>query len=253
MDSTPVITISALILVILVLLGIAVLLRRHRQQRPYSRVVDPDVRMADIWQTWMETELPEAQDKLRDEGWRVLDSNQRKSIRDDLLAFEEKLLAGPYPLTYLRQEMMASVDRRMINIEILRLSADEKKRLRQEQADIIQSDQHAREYILANELRLALLREYAARRYGDRADNDWLHVYERAAQFKKKATRARILRGLQSAGDSPEDARQQAIDVVDRQLQMRLLQVPPGTRFDEGRRASGQDAGHDTGNGTDRR
>jgi hypothetical protein len=249
MDSTPVIVVSALLMVILTLSGIVLILRRHRFQRPYSRVVDPDVHIADVWQRWMEEELAQAQHDLREEAFRVLDAHQRRSIRDDLIAFEEKLLAGPYPLTYLRQEMMASVDRRMINIEILRLPPGDKARLRKEQADIIQSDDHAREYILANELRLAILRDYAGLRYGDRAEQDWFHVYERAAQFKRKTTRARIMRGLQDVEESAEDARQQAIAVVDRQLQMRLLQVTPGTRFDD-RRPTRSDEGKSDQGGT---
>lgn len=231
MESTPVILLSATLLTLLVIGGVILVLRRHRRQRPYSTVVDPDVTMASIWDEWMEADLDESRHRLRAEARQTLDSNQRDAIREDLVDFEQRALSGRYPLTKLRQEMMASVDRRMINIEILRLEPEEKRRLRSKQADIIQTDSHAREYILANELRLALLREYAARRYGDRADNDWFEVYERAAQYKRRMTRARILQGLEDGEEGPEDARQQAIDVVDRQLQIRLLQVSPGTQF----------------------
>lgn len=231
MESTPVILLSAILLTLLVIGGVILVLRRHRRQRPYSTVVDPDVTMAGIWDEWMEADLDESRHRLRAEARQTLDSNQRDAIREDLVDFEQRALSGRYPLTKLRQEMMASVDRRMINIEILRLAPEEKQRLRTQQADIIQTDSHAREYILANELRLALLREYAARRYGDRAENDWFEVYERAAQYKRRMTRARILRGLQDGEEGPEDARQKAIDVVDRQLQLRLLQVSPGTQF----------------------
>lgn len=231
MESTPVILLSATLLTLLVIGGVILVLRRHRRQRPYSTVVDPDVTMASIWDEWMEADLDESRHRLRAEARQTLDSNQRDAIREDLVDFEQRALSGRYPLTKLRQEMMASVDRRMINIEILRLEPEEKRRLRSKQADIIQTDSHAREYILANELRLAVLREYAARRYGDRADNDWFEVYERAAQYKRRMTRARILRGLEDGEEGPEDARQQAIDVVDRQLQIRLLQVSPGTQF----------------------
>lgn len=231
MDSIPIIVISAVILTAVVLTGVAVILRRHRRQRPYSTEIDSTVSMEGVWDAWMEADLDESRHRLRAEARQMLDANQRDAIREDLIDFEKRALAGRYPLTRLRQEMMASVDRRMINIEILRLAPDEKKRLRERQADIIQSDSHAREYILANELRLALLREYAAKRYGDRAENDWFEVYERAAQYKRQITRNRILRGLEESQDGPEDARQQAIDVVDRQLQIRLLQVSPGTQF----------------------
>lgn len=231
MDSVPVIVISAILMTAVVLVGVGLILRRHRNQRPYSTEIDDSVTMEGIWDDWMEADLEESRHRLRAEARQMLDANQRDAIREDLVDFEKRALSGRYPLTKLRQEMMASVDRRMINIEILRLSPDEKRQLRERQADIIQSDSHAREYILANELRLALLREYAARRYGDRAENDWFEVYERAAQYKRQITRNRILRGLENEQDNPEDARQQAIDVVDRQLQIRLLQVSPGTQF----------------------
>ncbi|MCP1726853.1 hypothetical protein J2T60_000818 [Natronospira proteinivora] len=231
MDSIPFMILTALLLTVFVLGGVVLVLRRQRDQRPYTTVKDPDVTMARVWAEWMEADLASSHHKLRAEARRILASHQRQAIYDDLLTFEEKILGGQYPLTKLRQEMMASVDRRMINVEILRLPEDDKSRLRREQPEVIQTDNHAREYILANELRLALLREYAARRYGDRAENDWLYVYERAAQYKRRLTKARILQGLAASEEGDEDSRQQAIDVVDRQLQIRLLQVPPGTTF----------------------
>ena len=247
MDSVPILITSALVLTLLVLGGIALVLRRHRAQRPYSTVLNETVRMDDIWEQWMEMELPDSLHRLRAEARQTLDSHQRDAIRQDLLDFERETLDGRYPLTRLRQEMMASVDRRIINIEILRLEPRDKARLRKQQSDIVQTDSHAREYILANELRLAVLREYAARRYGDRAENDWLEVYEKAAQFKQRTTRSRLMRGLESDVESAQDARQQAIDVVDRQLQMRLLQVPPGTSFRRDQRPATGESPRGTG------
>jgi len=231
MESAPLLILSALFLTLLVLTGVALVLRRQKRQRPYSTVIDADVTMVRIWAEWMEADLESSQHKLRAEARRILAPHQRQAIYDDLLEFEQKVLDGQYPLTRLREEIMASVDRRMINVEILKLSEEDKSRLREAQSDVIQTDSHAREYILANELRLALLREFAAKRYGDRAEDDWLHVYERAAQYKRRLTKARILQGLEASEESDQESRQQAIDVVDRQLQLRLLQVPPGTTF----------------------
>ncbi len=239
MDSPLVLIASALLLTILVLAGIILILVRHRRQRPYSTVVDPHVHMDRVWQDWMEADLHSARADLRREAREILDPHQLHAVREDLREFEKRILTRPYPLTAIREEMMDSVDRRILNVEILRLPPTEKARLRSRQPDIIQSDTHAREYVVANELRLAIIREYAARRYGDRADNDWFEVYEHAARLKKRLSRTRILHSVEQAdGGTPEDSRHQAIEMVDKQLRIRLLQVPPGTSFK--RRPSGE-------------
>lgn len=233
MDSPEVIIALAVLLTIVIVGGIVVLLVRHKRQRPYSTVLDPEIRMEWIWRDWMEADLEENAARLRREARQKLDAHQMNAVRDDLVAFEKDVLSRPYPLTAIREEMMNSVDRRILNVEILRLPPVEKARIRSRDPEIIQYDSHAQEYIIANELRLYLLREYAARRYGDRAENDWFAVYERAASMKRRLSRSRIRQGIEEDGseDSPQDSRHQAIDMVDRQLRLRLLQVPPGTSF----------------------
>lgn len=233
MDSVEIVILVAVVMTILVVAGIVLLLLRHQRQRPYSTVLDPDMRMEWVWRDWMEADLDESAAKLRREARELLDAHQMNTIRDDLVALEKRILSRPYPLTAIREEMMDSVERRILNVEILRLPPAEKARIRSRDAEIIQNDSHAREYIIANELRLHMLREYAARRYGDRAENDWFAVYEHAAGLKRKLSRSRIRQGTEpdSGDDSPQDSRHQAIDMVDRQLRLRLLQVPPGTSF----------------------
>jgi hypothetical protein len=245
MDTTTALALFTLALVSATTAGIWLLLRRHRAQRPYSTVRDPSVTMIETWRAWMEQALDATQDRLRAEACGALDRRQLDAVREDLLEFEREVLSKPYPLTTLRKEMMASVDRRLLNIEILRLPPYEKRELRHRQPDLIQSDGHAREYIIANEVRLAILRRYAALRYGDQAENDWFSVYERAARLKQKTARSMILRGLHSDENEPQDARQQAIEMVDSQLRMRLLQVPPGTSFRRDPRLGGPDEADD--------
>jgi len=213
--------------------AIILVLHRHRRQRPYSVAIS-NISMQETWALWARgNDLPQHERELRDALLRALDTAAVTAIEQDLLRLEKEEFSGKYPLTAIRKELMASVDRRMLNTEILRLPEDMKTNLRSQSADVIQDDEQARRYLAANELRLQVLREYAARRFGDKAARDWFTVYELAARMKQRNARALIERTLAGTVSDSSDMRQQAISMVDSQLRMRLLQVPPGTEFPE--------------------
>lgn len=217
------------------LLGVAAalgwLLYRSLRRPPYSVAIS-DASMQDAWARWMDGgELSEVERVLRSELFRLLDERTMAAVRDDLLGLEATAFAASFPLTAIRKELMASVDRRMLNTEILRLPEELKVRLRAHSVDLLQSDAEAALYIAANELRMVVLRDYAALRYGDKSPGDWFAVYERAARLKQRSARSFIEKSLAGDPDAPADPRHQAMTLVDHELRNRLLRVPPGTRF----------------------
>lgn len=216
-------------------LGVAALLvwllYRSLRRPPYSVAIS-DASMQDAWSRWMDGgELSEVERVLRSELFRLLDERTMAAVRDDLLGLEATAFAAQFPLTAIRKELMASVDRRMLNTEILRLPEELKLRLRAHSVDVIQSDAGAALYIAANELRMVVLRDYAALRYGDKTPGDWFAVYERAARLKQRSARSFIEKSLAGDPDAPADPRHQAMTLVDHELRNRLLRVPPGTQF----------------------
>ncbi|MGB9429009.1 MAG: hypothetical protein WCC11_03910 [Gammaproteobacteria bacterium] len=155
----------------------------------------------------------------------------RKAAHDNLLEFESKLNAEPQPLQVLRCELMDSLDRQVLNTEILNLPAESRARLREQNGEILQDDSEARQYLAANGLRMAVLREYAGLRFGDRAEGDWFDVYAKATHLRQRGTRQFIERTLGGIQNATDDARFQSMTLVDREIRARLLQVPAGTRF----------------------
>lgn len=225
--------IAAIALIVIAIIAIALVIRHYRNQRSYATEISR-ISMEESWQTWVDNhELPKNEKELRDQLIEQLDKEALDATYEDLQAFESKTLSGKYPLTEIRKELMDSVDRRMLNMEIMRLPDKVRQQLRAQSADVIQSDEQARRYIAANEIRLQVLREFAAGRYGDKAPNDWFTVYERASRLKQRNARAWIEHALTGDSAPGETERQQAINIVDSQLRMRLLQVSPGTRFPE--------------------
>jgi hypothetical protein len=190
------------------------------------------VRMQQGWERWLEP-APEAVDERarRDALLVELNPEVRASVHGNLLEFEAALRVDAEPLQALRRELMDSVDRRLLNTEILMLPAEVRARLRQQSADVLQSDDEARTYIAANEVRMAVLREYGALRFGDRAEDDWFAVYEKASKLKQRGARNFIQRTLNGTQSSEDDARYQSMTRVDHEIRARLLRVPAGTRF----------------------
>jgi hypothetical protein len=126
---------------------------------------------------------------------------------------------------------MDSVDRRLLNMEILKLPPEVRKKLREQSSEMLQSDEEARAYIAANEARMAVLREYAAQRFGDRVTGDWFDVYEKASRLRQRGARNFIQRTLSGTQTGEDDARYLSMTRVDQEIRTRLLKVPAGTRF----------------------
>lgn len=172
----------------------------------------------------------------------TLDAATLQAVHANLIEFEGKLKGSAQPLQTLRCELMDSLDRQVLNSEILNLPEALRARLRQQQEAVLQNDAEARAYLAANALRMEVLRAYAHRRFDDRTDGDWFDVYARAAHLRQRNTRhyiQRVLGGTRSAGD---DARFQAMSLKDSEIRARLLQVPAGTRFPGFGKADGQTA-----------
>jgi len=190
-------------------------------------------RMEQAWTAWLDFEsLDEKQRKWRRGLLAQLNDAVRESVHSNLLEFEADLRIQTEPLQTVRRELMDSVDRRLLNTEILELPPEVRAKLRQQSSEILQTDEEARTYIAANEVRMAVLREYGARRFGDRAnDDDWFAVYERASRLKQRGARNFIQRTLNGTQSSADDARYQNMTRVDQEIRTRLLKVPAGARF----------------------
>src|SRR6185312_15914618 len=111
------------------------------------------------------------------------------------------------------------------------MTPEVRKKLREQSSEMLQSDEEARTYIAANEARMAVLREYAARRFGDRVTGDWFDVYEKASRLRQRSARNFIQRTLNGTQTGEDDARYQSMTRVDQEIRSRLLKVPAGTRF----------------------
>lgn len=197
------------------------------------RLLSRFVRMEQAWLSWMEFGSLSDKERARRLGLlEHLNEAVRSSVHSNLLEFEAMLKADKSPLLMLRRELMDSVDRRLLNLEILQLPPEVRQRLRAQSSDMLQSDEEASTYIAANEVRMAVLREYAARRFGDHADGDWFDVYEKASRLKQRGARNFIQRTLNGTQTGADDARYQDMTRVDQEIRTRLLRVPAGTRFE---------------------
>ncbi|MDX1454871.1 MAG: hypothetical protein R3217_05370 [Gammaproteobacteria bacterium] len=156
-------------------------------------------------------------------------------LRQGLDAFESGLqgLSGAAALTATRKRIMECVDERVMQEEILELGDDIKQGLRQASSDFPQSDPEARERIARHAIEIRILRLFAGGRFEDAQAFDWLAVYEKAAGMRRKALRSYLERAVTGETLDAEEARQQAISMVDGQLRARLLQLPAGARFEQ--------------------
>jgi hypothetical protein len=217
-----------LIAVGLVAVGAAAALAWAARRRRLTWTIS-DATVDDAWQRWIDGgQLSDAERLLRGALLELLDQPTLAAVRTDLNRLEAETMGKAQPLTAVREELMASVDRRMLNTEILRLPEEIKQRVRAQSTELHQTDGETRRYIAANEWRLHVLREYAALRYGDKASNDWFAVYERAAQLKQRNLRGILERALSGDTSDPYSAQ---FALVEGELRQRLLKVPPGMRF----------------------
>ncbi|HEX4301040.1 MAG TPA: hypothetical protein VH327_09230 [Gammaproteobacteria bacterium] len=187
--------------------------------------------MEQAWGGWLNGELTDPLRILREALLKEMTAEVQQSVHDNLLEFETGLRREREPLQALRRELMDSVDRRLLNMEILKLPPEVRKKLRAQSSEMLQSDIEARAYIAANEARMAVLREYAWLRFGDRVTGDWFDVYEKASRLRQRGARNFIQRTLSGTQTGEDDARYQSMTRVDQEIRSRLLKVPAGTRF----------------------
>jgi hypothetical protein len=200
--------------------GLLLLFRRRRAS------------MEQAWGSWLNGELTDPRLRtLREALLKEMTAEVRASVHDNLLEFETGLRKEREPLQALRRELMDSVDRRLLNMEILKLPPEVRKKLRAQSSEMLQTDTEARTYIAANEARMAVLREYASLRFGDRVAGDWFDVYEKASRLRQRGARNFIQRTLSGTQTGEDDARYQSMTRVDQEIRTRLLKVPAGTRF----------------------
>jgi hypothetical protein len=200
--------------------GLVLLFRRRRAS------------MEQAWERWLtDTPRDPLHATLREALLKEMTPEVQESVRGNLLEFEAVLRQEREPLQALRRELMDSVDRRLLNMEILELPPEVRKKLRTQSSEMLQTDAEARTYIAANEARMAVLREYAALRFGDRVAGDWFHVYEKASRLRQRSARNFIQRTLSGTQTGEDDARYQSMTRVDQEIRTRLLKVPAGTRF----------------------
>ncbi|MDX1443624.1 MAG: hypothetical protein R3270_07595 [Gammaproteobacteria bacterium] len=221
----------AFILLVFTVVAVTLILRARRQPEGF-RVQETPIPLQQVWDEWLQGEnLDDAERARRQAIWTEVPAETRQDVLDDLLRFEERALESPRPLITIRKEIMDSVDRRLLNQEILALPPELKQQLRDSSSEALQNDHDAWLYISANELRLEILRELAARRFGDAAENGWFTVYEKAGRLKQRSLRHFLRRSIAGELHEAEDSRQQAITMVDGALRARLLDVAPGTEF----------------------
>ena len=221
------------ILVIAILIAATVFAALSLRKRERRRIQGQPVAMESLWQKWTSADNL-ASDEARSVRESILsqvDDSNRESVHQSLMDFEASLLGETEPMIALRRELMDSVDRRLLNIEILQLPDDVKARLRAQSSEMMQSDPQAKAYIAANDLRMMILREYAAQRFGDCIKGDWFDVYQKASRLKQKGARNFIQRTLTGNQSSVDDARYQTMTIVDHEIRARLLRMPAGTPF----------------------
>lgn len=226
-----IIALAILLLVIVVYMAWSIV---RRQRRGVYSLHEAPLPILRVWNEWASSpDLSDAERARRQSLFTLVAPAHRDAVLADLQQFEQQAIADTEPLLVIRQELMDSIDRRMINREILTLPENLKQQLRSQSGDVIANDAEAEAYLAANELRLEVLREYAARRFKDRAPQDWFEVYEHAVRLKQRTARDYIMSSMQGTLSDDGNARHQAISLVDSQLRAHLLKVMPGTQFEQ--------------------
>jgi hypothetical protein len=220
------------IIVALLLLG-SIMLVIHQSPELFDsfRKRYRQISMEDTWHIWINSGATNTQSNTQAGLMNAVNEQVRESVHQSLLELENRLLSDPQPMLAARRELMDSLDRRQLNSELLKLPMKTRSDLRKNHPDIIQTDEAAHIYIVANEMRIAVLREYASLRFGDRADGDWFDVYQKASSLRQRGTRDYIERASGGTQDATDDMRFQTMTQMDSEIRHRLLQVPAGTCF----------------------
>lgn len=160
-----------------------------------------------------------------------LDEVALDAVRSDVRAHVQTWENSEESLMLLRTELMDSVDRVLVHRAFLSLDADMAETVREQMPDLPGEPADVERLVAANELRIAVIRAWGGRRYGDHAEGDWFDTYLKAAEMRQSGA----IRDLERlAGDMPTATRNNidaAIRGINSSLRLRLAQSPPGVKI----------------------
>lgn len=150
------------------------------------------------------------------------------AVRRDL---EMRVAAWPPAaegLGAVRTEIMNGVDRLVLYRAFLELSPEARTAVRERLAELPRDAAAAGRQIAADEMRIAVLRQWARLGFGDYARGDWYDVYRRAADLQAAAMRRHLERLNGAAPAAALAHRDAAAYGLNTALRLRLLRVPAG-------------------------
>ncbi|MDN5863870.1 MAG: hypothetical protein L0I62_01430 [Gammaproteobacteria bacterium] len=159
------------------------------------------------------------------------DDKDASAVLQDLRKRTRIWANNPDGLSETRTELMDSVDRGLLHRGLMQLDPDTVQTVLDRMPELPASSTDLARLIAANELRTAVIRNWAGRYYGDRAQGDWFDAYCRAAEMRQ----ASAARDLERLAGEPTAAIQNHIDAAIRglntSLRLRLLQAPRGRKI----------------------
>lgn len=159
-----------------------------------------------------------------------LDSEALRTVRDDLLNNMARWtqLDRDEGRLACRNHVMDSIERLCLQRGLQALDPDTRERVAARLDEFRHLDRDLERHILAEALRIAVLREWSARYFGDRSRGDWYDTYRKAAEMRMDS----IGRDFERIAGLPvhvaQDNRDAAIRGLNAALRLRLLQVPRG-------------------------
>lgn len=129
-----------------------------------------------------------------------------------------------------RNELMDGTERLLLQRTLRRLDPGIRASVASKMPEFKPVAEDLDRYLVAETLRLDVLRAWMGFYYGDRARGDWYDVYSKAAEMRLES----IGRDFERIAGMPvyktEDNRDAAIRGINASLRLRLLQMPPGAR-----------------------
>ena len=138
--------------------------------------------MQEVWNTFIKKPA-EKSDQYHRDVFRKLqhfEPEARQGILNDLLQVETESMSQNDRLRHVREKIMDLVDRRNVADNLRRLTHQDDKQT----APIDEASAARLESALADcDIQIAVLREYAGQKYGDRARDDWFQMYSYLSDF----------------------------------------------------------------------
>lgn len=175
--------------------------------------------------------------KAFDRAWRQhiasypeLDAGARQAVRSDLAQYIAHWLSLDTDQGRLacRTELMDSLERLCLERSLQVLEPATRVRLVERMPEFRPLVRNLSRQMRAEELRIAVLRDWAGRYYRDRGRDDWYETYRKATELRMES----IGRDFERVAGLPvlavENNRDAAIRGLNASLRLRLLQMPPG-------------------------